>query len=250
MKSKDKKAYTGSQCIQKKTLHFILAIWQVAILVRDVPWEVPQQTRDSHPMLFQCRASVEDAGPTLKQHRVIASCLLDPHLASSNLDPQTYVYLAAPSARRPVCSNILCNWIHSTGVSVCLETPAAAAEAQEDARTDYWRGSEAVSVARHSTVLFPTWTWQGLPPQSSCNHRVAACMYTPRARGDTNLWQYAMSAPVCPWPLHGDCWLLLLLPSAASRATGNFLPSTFFHTPSTYFNRWLQTSWFFICISN
>ena len=33
--------------------------------------------RGIHPMLFQCWASVCDAGPTLKQHRVNASCLLD-----------------------------------------------------------------------------------------------------------------------------------------------------------------------------
>ena len=31
-----------------------------------------QQTRGIHPMLFQCWASVEDAGPTLKQHWVDA----------------------------------------------------------------------------------------------------------------------------------------------------------------------------------
>ena len=35
-----------------------------------------QQTRGLHPMIFQCRASVEDGGPTLKLHRVNASCLL------------------------------------------------------------------------------------------------------------------------------------------------------------------------------
>ena len=30
----------------------------------------PQQTRGIHLMMFQCWASVEDGGPTLKQHRV------------------------------------------------------------------------------------------------------------------------------------------------------------------------------------
>ena len=35
-----------------------------------------QQTRGIRPMLFQCWASVEDVGPTLKQHWVNASCLL------------------------------------------------------------------------------------------------------------------------------------------------------------------------------
>ena len=30
--------------------------------------DIPQETRDIQPMLFQCWASVEDAGPTLKQH--------------------------------------------------------------------------------------------------------------------------------------------------------------------------------------
>ena len=37
---------------------------------------VTQQTRGIHPMLFQCWASVEDGGPTLKQHWVNAPCLL------------------------------------------------------------------------------------------------------------------------------------------------------------------------------
>ena len=35
-----------------------------------------QQTRGIHPMLLQCWASVEDGGPTLKQHWVNAPCLL------------------------------------------------------------------------------------------------------------------------------------------------------------------------------
>ena len=35
-----------------------------------------QQTRDIHPMLFQCWASVGDGGPTLKQYWVNVSCLL------------------------------------------------------------------------------------------------------------------------------------------------------------------------------
>ena len=35
-----------------------------------------QQTRDIHPMMFQCCATVFDAGPTLKQHWVNAPCLL------------------------------------------------------------------------------------------------------------------------------------------------------------------------------
>ena len=35
-----------------------------------------QQTRGIHPMLFKCWATVFDAGPTLKQHRLNASCLL------------------------------------------------------------------------------------------------------------------------------------------------------------------------------
>ena len=36
-----------------------------------------QQTRGLHPMLFQCRPTFFDAGTTLKQHCVNASCLLD-----------------------------------------------------------------------------------------------------------------------------------------------------------------------------
>ena len=35
-----------------------------------------QQARDIDPVLFQCWASVADAGPTLKQHWVNVSCLL------------------------------------------------------------------------------------------------------------------------------------------------------------------------------
>ena len=37
---------------------------------------MPQETRGLHPMLFQCWSSVEDAGPTLKQHWVKAPCFL------------------------------------------------------------------------------------------------------------------------------------------------------------------------------
>ena len=33
------------------------------------------ETRYNHPMLFQCRASVENCGSTLKQHWVNATCL-------------------------------------------------------------------------------------------------------------------------------------------------------------------------------
>ena len=36
----------------------------------------PQQTRGIRPTLFQCWASVEDGGPTLKQDWVNAPCLL------------------------------------------------------------------------------------------------------------------------------------------------------------------------------
>ena len=35
-----------------------------------------RQTRGIHPMLFQCWASVEDVGPSLKEHLVNASCLM------------------------------------------------------------------------------------------------------------------------------------------------------------------------------
>ena len=40
-----------------------------------LPAKQTQQTRDIRPMLFQCWASVTDAGPTLKQHRANVSCL-------------------------------------------------------------------------------------------------------------------------------------------------------------------------------
>ena len=42
--------------------------WSFALLT--------QQTRDLHPMLFQCWASVEDGGPALEQHWVNVLCLL------------------------------------------------------------------------------------------------------------------------------------------------------------------------------
>ena len=38
--------------------------------------KISQQTRDIHPMLFQCWATVFKSGPTLKQHWVNALCLL------------------------------------------------------------------------------------------------------------------------------------------------------------------------------
>ena len=42
-----------------------------------------QQTRDIHPMLFQCWLIVSDAGPTLKHHWVNAPCFLGFHPANS-----------------------------------------------------------------------------------------------------------------------------------------------------------------------
>ena len=44
-----------------------------------------QQTRGIHPMLFQCWANVFDAGPTLKQHWVNASCLLGNGICRSRI---------------------------------------------------------------------------------------------------------------------------------------------------------------------
>ena len=41
--------------------------------------QLTQKTRDVDPVLVQCRASVYDAGPTLNQHRVNASCVLGRH---------------------------------------------------------------------------------------------------------------------------------------------------------------------------
>ena len=44
-----------------------------------IDWQIynTQQTRVIHPMLFYCWSTIFDAGPTLKQHWVKASCLLD-----------------------------------------------------------------------------------------------------------------------------------------------------------------------------
>ena len=47
-----------------------------------------QQTRDIYPMLFQCWATVFDAGPTLNQHWVNGWCLLvcrRPHTQHYNI---------------------------------------------------------------------------------------------------------------------------------------------------------------------
>ena len=38
-----------------------------------------QQTRDIDPMLFYCRPTVFDTGPTIKQHWDNASCFLGTH---------------------------------------------------------------------------------------------------------------------------------------------------------------------------
>ena len=57
-------------------------IWVVAFLATGRGKHHPhsklqsQQTRDNHPMLYQCWTSVEDVGPTLIQHWVNATCLL------------------------------------------------------------------------------------------------------------------------------------------------------------------------------
>ena len=52
-----------------------------------LPWPLPfssfgfiQKTWGNHLMLFQCWASIEDGGPTLKQHWVNSPCLLGRHL--------------------------------------------------------------------------------------------------------------------------------------------------------------------------
>ena len=45
------------------------------------------QTRGIHPMLIQCWASVEDGGPTLKQHWVNAPCLLGPTIKKFLYNP-------------------------------------------------------------------------------------------------------------------------------------------------------------------
>ena len=54
-----------------------LVIWVVVFQGNKAspPWQ-SEQTRDNHPILFQCWASVEDCGSILKQHRVNTLCLL------------------------------------------------------------------------------------------------------------------------------------------------------------------------------
>ena len=49
---------------------------QCSVLRSGTVSQVTQQTRNIHPLLFQCWASVEDGGPTLKQHWVNAPSLL------------------------------------------------------------------------------------------------------------------------------------------------------------------------------
>ena len=62
-------------------LHALAQVNEHLVLPSSSPPALPataisQQTRDIHPMLFQCWPSVEDDGPTLKQHWVNAPCLL------------------------------------------------------------------------------------------------------------------------------------------------------------------------------
>ena len=53
----------------------------------------PKQTRAIHPILFQCWPNVFDAGPKLKQYRVIVPCLLE------------YCRIALLSSEKPLPDN-------------------------------------------------------------------------------------------------------------------------------------------------
>ena len=57
----------------------IVYMWDSSVSVKcDYAFSLSpsRHTRGIHPMLFQCWASVEDGGPTLKRHWINASCLL------------------------------------------------------------------------------------------------------------------------------------------------------------------------------
>ena len=56
--------YVIVHLIRIATCHFLRAI------------AISQQTQGIQPMLFQCCASVEDGGPTLKRHWMNDPCLL------------------------------------------------------------------------------------------------------------------------------------------------------------------------------
>ena len=64
------------------------------------------QSREIHPMLFQCWASVEDGGLTLKQHWVDASCLLGRYLILVK-KPRWPIVGSMLGQRRRRCAN---NW--------------------------------------------------------------------------------------------------------------------------------------------
>ena len=69
---------------------------------------MPQQTRDAKPVLFECWATVADGGPTLKQHWLNVSCLLDTRLFLSCtffMDNQANMYCLAISI---ILSQLLC----------------------------------------------------------------------------------------------------------------------------------------------
>ena len=61
---------------QAETRKSARALLSVLVFIVERFSEHSQQTRGIEPILFYCWASVVDGGPTVKQHRLNASCLL------------------------------------------------------------------------------------------------------------------------------------------------------------------------------
>ena len=105
-----------------KNVHNFLMTAENELSMRSCRWNVSdfnylfstwtQQTRDVHPMLFQCWLTVFDAGPTLKQHRVNASCLLG-IIKAKSCDLASIIQVEDITVQRNVprfCMSVICGW--------------------------------------------------------------------------------------------------------------------------------------------
>ena len=67
-------AKLGGPVMPVSKMHYLLTLQAFCLC------KATQQTRGIHPMLFQCRASVEDSGPTLKQLWLNSPCYQGKHI--------------------------------------------------------------------------------------------------------------------------------------------------------------------------
>ena len=77
--------YNNSTILGKSILHFIMYISHNT-----------QQPRDIVPMVFQCWSSVENGGPTLKQHWVNASLVHSGYNNSSDIRKKYFNFIMLP----------------------------------------------------------------------------------------------------------------------------------------------------------